>query len=116
VACGAAALVLAVRTVGALLNAFWFTLPEMDSAAFRRAFFEYPFGYRLWSFLLYPFPFAAPGEIGLAVAVAWLMLGIGGRWRPERSWVDRSGRALGALWLMMVPLLYWWVGLTRWAH
>jgi len=36
---------------------------------------------------------------GLAVAIAWLTLALGGRWRPERSWVDRSGRVLGVAWI-----------------
>ena len=32
---------------------------------------------------------------GWAVAVSWLTLALIGRWRPEPSWVDRWGRALG---------------------
>jgi hypothetical protein len=116
VACFAAGVVLAVRAVGALLSALAWLLPELSAQAVYKTFVEYPPCYRLWSSLLYPFPFAAPGEIGLAVAAAWLILGIGGSWRAERSWVDRAGRALGAVWLIMIPLLYWWVGLRRWAH
>jgi hypothetical protein len=37
--------------------------------------------------------------IGLAVVAAWLTLALGGRWRPESSWVDRAGRALGIVWI-----------------
>jgi len=38
---------------------------------------------------------------GYAVLAAWLVLGMGGRSRGERSWVDRAGRALGLWWLGM---------------
>jgi hypothetical protein len=29
------------------------------------------------------------------VIVAWATLGLTGRWRPEPSWLDRAGRAIG---------------------
>ena len=32
---------------------------------------------------------------GLAVFVSWMTLFVGGRWRAERSWIDRFGRAMG---------------------
>ena len=38
-------------------------------------------------------------RIGLAVSGAWLVLAVMGRWRAERSAVDRVGRAIGGLWL-----------------
>jgi hypothetical protein len=38
-------------------------------------------------------------EAGFAVAGAWLALALGGRWRPEPSWIDRLGRAVGWLWI-----------------
>jgi hypothetical protein len=41
---------------------------------------------------------------GYAVAAAWLTLAIGRRWRPEPTWVDRSGRAIGFFWLLMIPM------------
>jgi hypothetical protein len=34
-------------------------------------------------------------QAGLAVLVAWLVLIVSGRWRPEHSWLDDAGRALG---------------------
>ena len=43
-------------------------------------------------------------HVGWAVAVAWLTLIIIGRWRPERSWVDRWGRVLGCAWIIVGPL------------
>jgi hypothetical protein len=37
---------------------------------------------------------------GPAVAGAWLVLIVAGRWRAERSGIDRLGRVLGACWLV----------------
>jgi hypothetical protein len=31
------------------------------------------------------------------VAVSWATLALSGRWRPEPSWIDRSGRILGVV-------------------
>jgi hypothetical protein len=42
-----------------------------------------------------------------AVAVAWLALAVTGRWHPERSWIDRLGRALGLGWLVIFLLSIW---------
>lgn len=41
-------------------------------------------------------PWAAP-----AVAGAWFVLALSGRWRADRSWLDRLGRAIGASWLIL---------------
>jgi hypothetical protein len=41
---------------------------------------------------------------GWAVAVSWLTLILIGRWCPERSWVDRWGRLLGCMWIIIGPL------------
>ncbi len=50
-------------------------------------------------------PFFMPSFVmGTAVAVAWIILAIGGRWRPERSWIDRAGFALGLLWISFVVI------------
>jgi hypothetical protein len=43
--------------------------------------------------------FASP--CGPAVAAVWLVLALSGRWRPEGSWIDRSGRLLGATWILI---------------
>ncbi|HEX8201705.1 MAG TPA: hypothetical protein VF590_14580 [Isosphaeraceae bacterium] len=42
---------------------------------------------------------------GSAVAGAWLTLGLGRRWRPEPSWIDRAGRIVGLFWLAQILLL-----------
>ena len=44
-------------------------------------------------------------EVGFAVAASWLVLIVGRRWRPEPSWIDRCGRAVGAYWIMLVPIV-----------
>lgn len=36
----------------------------------------------------------------VAVLVAWALLLGSGRWQPERSWLDRTGRFLGWVWLL----------------
>ncbi len=41
-----------------------------------------------------------PRHAGLMVAGAWLALILAGTWRPERSWLDRAGRALGWFWIL----------------
>jgi hypothetical protein len=38
-------------------------------------------------------------DISAAILLLWLVACAGGRCRPEPSWIDRSGRALGALWV-----------------
>ena len=40
----------------------------------------------------------------VTVAGAWLALALGGRWSPERSWIDRAGIALGVYWIARYPL------------
>jgi hypothetical protein len=46
--------------------------------------------------------------IGVAVAASWLLLLTTGRWRPERSWIDRAGRVLGWFWIVCLPFTSWW--------
>jgi hypothetical protein len=41
--------------------------------------------------------FSAP--CGYSVAALWLVLALSGRWRPERSGIDRLGRVLGVAWI-----------------
>lgn len=39
--------------------------------------------------------------VAAAVGLGWLVQALARRWRPEPSWVDRTGRALGACWLVI---------------
>src|SRR5262249_20666667 len=50
--------------------------------------------------------------IGIAVAGAWLALAASGRWRPEPTWIDRLGRALGLTWIA-VSLVTWMLPLLE---
>ncbi|HWE35986.1 MAG TPA: hypothetical protein VG406_05380 [Isosphaeraceae bacterium] len=45
-------------------------------------------------------------DVGWAVSGAWATLLLAGRWRPEPSWIDRGGRCLGLVWILMVVLFY----------
>ncbi len=55
-------------------------------------------------FKLLPMCVMAPGAGVLAV---WLVQALGRRWRPERSWIDRSGRALGTCWIVVLLVVTW---------
>ena len=46
--------------------------------------------------------------IGVSVAATWIFLLAAGAWRPERGWIDRTGRALGSFWIATLPLTAWW--------
>jgi hypothetical protein len=43
--------------------------------------------------------------IAHSVAAAWMALVLATGWRPERSWIDRMGRALGTFWLVALAIL-----------
>jgi hypothetical protein len=45
-------------------------------------------------------------RVGFSVAGAWLSLVLAGRWRPEPTWIDRFGRAVGWLWLSLTVALW----------
>jgi hypothetical protein len=59
----------------------------------------------MWQFL-------AKEQVGCAVAGSWITLAAVGRWRPERDWIDRMGRALGAYWIagpcIDLPIKFWY--------
>jgi hypothetical protein len=59
-------------------------------------------------------PFAnAPMEeiVGAAVLGAWSVMAASGRWRCQRSWIDRTGRILGIIWIsLFLTYLYGYTG------
>lgn len=59
----------------------------------------YPIPFRAFNFLL--------TAVGHSVLAAWSVLALSRRWRPERSWIDRSGRALGVGWIVLLPANHW---------
>jgi hypothetical protein len=40
------------------------------------------------------------GQIGFGVLISWTTLALAGCWQPEPSWIDRSGRVLGVVWII----------------
>jgi len=46
-----------------------------------------------------------------AVTAVWLVTAMAGCWRPEKSWIDRTGRVFGVFWLL-AAVAFW---LCRWA-
>jgi hypothetical protein len=59
-------------------------------------------------------PFAnTPMEeiVGAAVLGAWSAMAVGGRWKAQHSWVDRAGRVLGIIWIVLfLTYLYAYTG------
>jgi hypothetical protein len=47
-------------------------------------------------------------ECGLTIASAWMVLLLGGRWRPRPELTERMGQTLGVFWIAMIPVT--WVG------
>jgi hypothetical protein len=56
----------------------------------------------------------APSIVTTACAImsAWVMLAITRLGRPEASWIDRTGRILGVLWIA-AAVCQWWYDVTR---
>ena len=57
--------------------------------------------------------------VAWSVAASWLILAVGGRWRPASDWIDRAGRVLGVAWMAMIPFYVYptdkrWVGFSFW--
>jgi hypothetical protein len=47
----------------------------------------------------------ASARVGPAIAGAWLLLALSGRWKSDPGWMDRLGRLLGCCWIGW--LLFW---------
>ena len=43
---------------------------------------------------------------GTAVGAVWVSLLLGGRWKAERSWIDRLGRVIGIGWMALALVYY----------
>ncbi len=57
----------------------------------------------------YGFFWPATAQVGFGVLIAWTTLALAGRWRSEASWIDRSGRVLGVVWILafLADRFYW---------
>lgn len=40
-------------------------------------------------------------DVGLAIGCVWLVQAVGRTWRPQPDWLDRTGRVLGVLWIII---------------
>ena len=72
--------------------------------------------FRTWGYKRGPWPFQQLWAIGaekcfFAIAGAWLLLALSGRWRAEPGWIDRLGRLMGAVWIfgILVMFLETWI-------
>ena len=45
--------------------------------------------------------------VGGAIASVWFVMWLSGTWRAERSWIDRSGRALDVYWILLSVFFGW---------
>ncbi len=52
-------------------------------------------------------------SVPLAVIAGWFTLWLGGRWRPEASWIDRLGRFFGSGWIVFHVIDAYWFE-TEW--
>lgn len=46
-------------------------------------------------------------DLSLGVACVWVATALCGCWRPEKTWLDRTGRALGVWWLVSWAVSRW---------
>jgi len=97
-ACGSATFVLAIGAIN--LTALFLALLVNDLARVMnsdeiRETFVFFITYNL---------LIAPGS---AVTVAWSMQALSGRWRPEPDWLDRAGRFVGLVWMVLTVLHPW---------
>jgi hypothetical protein len=46
-----------------------------------------------------------PHMVAPGVAVAWMVLAVSSRWRPDPGWIDRLGRSVGFAWLALLMIL-----------
>jgi len=44
---------------------------------------------------------------GPAICAAWSLQWLAGYWRPQSTWIDRAGRALGVTWIIFFVLRSW---------
>ncbi len=54
--------------------------------------------WQLWRIQIW---FFLPRFAGYSVAVCWLVLSLGGRWRANAGWIDRLGQLLGICWMAL---------------
>jgi hypothetical protein len=43
-------------------------------------------------------------DVSFAPAGLWALMAACGRWHAEPSWIDRAGRIVGTLWILLIPI------------
>jgi hypothetical protein len=71
--------------------------------------------FMLWGFRaeFHGLPLVFVPAIQTGLLCSWMTLAVSGRWRAERSWIDRAGRLIGIVWLVGLPFtaVFWLVEL-----
>ena len=81
------AILLAGRALKPVVDRLWPIIPRLGGDAFTITY----------SSLLWTFTTIDPGPI---IVASWISLMAVGRWKPEPTWIDRTGRCLGACWII----------------
>ena len=55
---------------------------------------------------IYDLCIGLPRTAATGVAMTWLVIGLGGRWRRSSDWLDLAGRMLGVAWLAIYLAWY----------
>jgi hypothetical protein len=92
-ACGAGSLVLGWEAVRAGYSLFHELARNGWHTALHRTYYRFIW----WERLL---PSISPIEIAIVILAMWFAIAFGQRWRPEKHWIDRAGRALGVSWIV----------------
>jgi hypothetical protein len=89
-ACGVASIMLVGAAAGSLvLGLVWRVASGTTAPSLARALLD---SLADWSYL-----------VGLAVLVAWIVLGVVRGWKAEKTVADRTGRAIGWAWVLLAP-------------
>jgi hypothetical protein len=99
VACGVALLVMTAEALGQAATLLYL---EASKGCLGATWKE--LGFAKWFHMHAILPAAHP--ISYAVIAAWALLFLSRRGRPEPSWIDRTGRALGICWIAVAFLLW----------
>jgi hypothetical protein len=103
-----------VASAALLLIALWFATTMMTgrALAFSQNVTRLPGGGVIASGGVLRFPdtgrwlIVYGDRVGFTVAGAWLYLSLAGLWRSEATWIDRLGRAMGWLWIILAVALW----------
>jgi hypothetical protein len=112
--CQPGALACLVASAALLLIALWFatTMTTGRALAFTQNVTRLPNGGVIASGGVLRFPDAGRwlivygDRVGFTVAGAWLYLSLAGLWRSESTWIERLGRAMGGLWIILAVALW----------